>query len=85
MLLTDNVFHCLTDVSVIRSQLFIPLILRNHVGILYLKSMMLCIFSTYILAKLGQPAAKTMIFKTAMCRSSILLSRLLSLMEEASY
>ena len=35
MLLTYN----LTDVPVIRSQLFIPLILRNHVGILILKSM----------------------------------------------
>ena len=145
MLLTYNVIHCLIDVPVIRSQLFIPLIVRNHVGILilksmppiilshiltgiqtlcyslfrimanfkdlslasaiflnclqqeylralsssttreYLMSMILCLFSTYILAKLGQHAAKTMIFKTAMCRSSILLSRLLSLMEEASY
>ena len=133
MLLTYN----LTNVPVIRSQLFIPLILRNHVGILilksmpsiilshiltgiqtlcyslfrimanfkdlslasaiflnclqqeylralsssttreYLMSMILCPFSTYILAKLGQHAAKTMIFKTAMYRSSILLSRLL--------
>ena len=142
MLITYNVIHCLTDVPVIISQLFIPLILRNHVGILvlksmspiisshiltgiqtscylqyrimanfkdlslaytiflnclqqeylralsssttreYLMSMILCLFSTYILAKPGQHAAKTMVFKTVMCRSSIPLSRLL---EEARY
>lgn len=51
----------------------------------YLKSMTMCLITVYLLANLGRRIAKTKIFKAATNTTSILLSRLIDMMENARY